>query len=748
MNRPRALFRFLALLGATAPVFADPPPPPAAQPPEASLEPADEKDALEIRALNPDSRFDYDFATGTASLTNGVQVLYQDAVLTARRIRIDEATGDAEAEGGVNLTRGGQTWIGDALRYNFRSGAMQAQEFRLGSPPAFLGGERAITLEPAGTNRVYQLQDAFVTTDDLAEPGYRIQARSMTLRGNRRVVARDALLYLGDTPVFWFPYYTRQLGYHRLRWLATPGYRSIYGAYARASLEYDLTPTATAAFHVDPFSRRGVGLGPSLKYDLENVGTGQAAAYWISDSRPGADPNTGQPIDPSRSRITFDHRITLREGLTATAVVRQQSDLLVVRDFFEEEYRRNPYPGSHVEVQQAWPDFTLDLMARPQVNSFFETTERLPDLKFSAHRQRLGASPFFYEGDNSVGWFQHRFADGSPTNDFSAFRADTLHQLLLPGTYFGFLNVTPRVGGRATYYGDTQGDGWQHLDSRTRAVVNTGAEVSFKAHRLWQNAGNRFWDVDGLRHIVEPSANYVFTPEPDARPMELPQFDTELPSLRPLPVNYPDYNSIDSVDSQNTVRFGLRNKLQTKRAGKVEDLLDWALLADWRLDPRENQGTFGDIYSEADFRPRRWLIFNSETRLDPVGGLLRESQTSAILKPGSDWSMGVTHRYTRDDAALGRGGNLLGTRLYLRFSENWGFRATHFYEMRDKVLQEQFYTIYRDLRSVTGALTLRWRDSLNRQDNDFTIAVSISLKAYPRFKQGQDAERPELLIGG
>ncbi len=707
---------------------------------------ADDLETLELRALNPDSRFDYDIATGTASATNGVQLLFQDATLTAQRIQMDQATGEALAEGGVSLVRGGQTWIGQALRYNFRSGAMQAEDFKLGVPPAFIGGERAMTLEPIGTDRVVALTNSFVTTDDLAEPGYRIRARSLKIRGDRRVTARDATLYIRDTPVFWFPYYTKHLTRHPTRWVLTPGYRSLYGAYLRAAFEFDVATNVTAAIHADPFSRRGVGLGPGIKYDLPGVGRGQLTGYWIADERPGDDPITGSEIDPQRERISFDHQVSLRPGLTATAVLRQQSDLWVIRDFFEDEYRHNPLPQSFLEIEQAWPDFTLNTLARAQVNDFFETVERLPDVKLSAHRQQLGNSPVYYEGENSAGWFQHRYAEGASTNDYSAFRADTFHQFLLPKTFFGWLNVTPRVAGRVTYYGDTHSDGWSTLDSETRAVFNTGAEVSLKASRLKANATSRFWDVDGLRHIVEPSLNYAYTPEPSARPLELPQFDTELPSLRLLPLNYPDYNSIDSIDSQNALRLGIRNKLQTKRDGRVEDLLDWAVITDWRLDPRGDQGTFSDVYSEADFKPRRWLTMNSEVRVDPNEGIMRESQTSAIFKPGSDWSLGVTHRYTHDDAALGRGGNLLGTRLYLRFSENWGFRTSHYYEIRDAVLQEQYYTVYRDLRSLTAALTLRWRE--NRDDDDFTIALSISLKAFPRFKRGQDAERPELLIGG
>lgn len=749
MNWLRAL-PYLLLLAARA-VVAQAQPEPG---PQTDLgldlpEPAPGEETIEIRSLNPDFRFDYEIETGIVSATNGVEILFRDATLSALQVQIDQASGEAIAEGGVNLQRAGQTWTGGRLRYNYRSGAMAAEDFKIGISPVFLAGERAVTLDPIGTNRVYALTNAFVTTDDLAVPGYRIRARKLTIREDRRVIARDAVLYAGDTPIFWFPYYTRRLTDHAQRWILTPGYRSLYGAYLRAAYEFNISTNAQGAIHADTYTRRGFGLGPDVSYDLGEAGRGQVGGYWIADQNPGKDPITGERIDPQRERIDFTHQVELRPGLTGTAVVRQQSDRWFIRDFFEDEFRKNTLPSTFFEVQQAWPDFTLNTLARVQVNEFFETVERLPDVRLSAHRQELGRSGIYYEGENSAGWYQHRYATGGPTNDYSAFRGDTFHQLLLPKTLFGWLNLTPRVGGRLTYYGDTQSDGWNSLEAETRGVFNTGAEVSFKAHRLWSGVENKFWDVDGLRHILEPSVNYAYTPEPDARPLELPQFDTELPTLRPLPVTYPDFNSIDSIDSQNVLRLGVRNKIQTKRDGQVEDLLDWAVLTDWRLDPREEQGTFSDIYSEADFKPKRWLNVNSELRVDPEAAVLRETHTAVVVKPGKDWSVGVTHRYTRDDPYLGEGGDLLGTRLYLRFSENWGFRTSHYFEIDQGVLQEQFYTIYRDLRSLTAALTLRLRDDLGEEDeDDFTIALSISLKAFPRFRTGQDAERPLSLIGG
>src|SRR5439155_21177408 len=143
---------------------------------------------------------------------------------------------------------------------------------------------------------------------------------------------------------------------------------------------------------------------------------------------------------------------------------------------------------------------------------------------------QLVVSPFYYESGDSGGCFRHSFANNW-TNHFSACRADTFHQLLLPQTLFGWLNVTPRAGGRFTDDGETVGVGQTNREQQ-RWVFNTGAEVSLKASRIWEGATNRLFDVDGLRHIVEPSVNYVYVPAPNKAPPLLPQFDSQLPTLR------------------------------------------------------------------------------------------------------------------------------------------------------------------------------------------------------------------------
>jgi hypothetical protein len=274
-------------------------------------------------------------------------------------------------------------------------------------------------------------------------------------------------------------------------------------------------------------------------------------------------------------------------------------------------------------------------------------------------------------------------------------------------------------------------------------VFNTGAEFSFKASRLWPAAHSDFFEVDGLRHIVEPSVNYAYIPRPNATGTNtLPQFDYELPSLRLLPIDFPGYNSIDSIDSQNVVRLGVHNKLQTKREGQLVNLADWNVYTDWRLQPNAQQTTFADLYSDLTIRPRSWLTVDSLLRYDIQDGHMRMSVTTVSLHPQKSWSWTVGQVYLRDDLspspiALGPGDNVFTSSLLFRFNENWGLRASQYYNARTGTLQQHDYSIYRDMRSWTGALTFLVRNNPG-VPQDFTVAFTFWFKAYPLSGSGPE----------
>jgi lipopolysaccharide assembly outer membrane protein LptD (OstA) len=709
-----------------------------------------EEGDLEIVGLTDQSwaEYYYNLTNNVAYGHSGAMVRYEGAVLTADEISLNEQTKEVTADGGVRLEHEDQIWVGQHAVYNFETRQMQASQFRFGKPPVFMEGHDLT----GGSNAVYVATNAYVTTDDIADPVFRVRAKEIRIIGRKKLVARNAYLYVKNMPVFYYPYYSRNLGPHANNFNFLPGYRSIFGPYLLTSYTWWLNPQLDGILHVDERERRGPGAGPTLNYHLGRWGEGTFKYYYQYDQNPTISATNGIPNN--RQRIDFSYLSSPATNLEFRAVARYQGDSNMVREFFESEYRHDPQPDSYFEANKFWQNFSLDEYTQPRANDFLDTVERLPEVRLTGFRQEIGSLPLYYESQSSVGYYRRLFIE---TNDvpngtnYAAARADTFHQMLMPLTFFDWLNVTPRVGGRFTGYSEASGPG-AYSDEESRGVFNTGVEVSFRASRLWPEVENNFLQVDGLRHIIEPSVNYSFVPKPNVTPNQLPQFDYEMPSLRLLPLDFPEYNAVDSIDSENVLRWGVRNKLQTKRDGQVVNLVNWDVYADWRLQRRDDQGTFSDVYSDLTLRPRSWLTVESVTRYDMEDGLWRMAFHEITLQPVSALSWSIGQYYLRNDlssapTALGIGNNLFTSVLTYKINENWGLRTVHRFEASNGSMEEQAYTVYRDLRSWTAALTLRVLQNPTGPQ-DLTVAFTFSLKAHPHFGLGSDTGLPYSLIGG
>jgi LPS-assembly protein len=725
---------------------------------------AQDESPWEVQALNRiipgtvEGKVDYDPATGLWTGTNGLFVRYGDTVLTADNASLNTKTGDVEADGSVRIETGNQLWVGEHIHYNFLNHQMRSEQFRTGRSPVFAAGTRLtgfIDRKKNATNEVMATK-AFVTTDDYFDPAYEIRASSIKIIPGKSVQMWNAVFYVEGVPVFYFPYYERNLGPRANNYTATPGYRSAYGAYLLNTYNWFLGDMADGKIHADYREARGPGLGPDVNLHLGRWGEATIKYYYQNDSHANistnAFPQFGN-IPENRQRFYLGWQATPATNLNLKAMVNYQSDPLFMHDLFEGDYTANPQPNTFIEANKYWDNWSLDALTTPRVNSFFNQIERLPDVKLTGFRQQVFDTPVYYDSENSVGWYRSfvSYTNGlyPGTNGFyaaSAARADTYHQFTLPWTFFNWLNVTPRVGGRLTYYSSQNITNGMPNSEVIRSVFNTGVAVSFKASSLWADATNSFLQVDGLRHIIEPSANYVYVPDPSTPPAQLPPFDGEIPSLMLSPVMFPDYNSIDSIDTMNVIRFGLQNILQTKRNGQLDDLVNWNLMLDWRLDPKPGQSDLNDLYSAFVFRPRSWISFESQVRYDIDYGNLNLAFHQITFTPNNRWSWGIGHWYLRDGFIDNVGNDYITSTLFVRINDNWGLRANHNFNVETGRLQEQFYTIYRDLRSWTAAVTFRVEDNAGSSP-DFTVSFALSLKANPSTHVGEDAVTSTHLVG-
>jgi len=723
---------------------------------------AQEREAVEVKALSQVmsgtqvGSFEYDPNTGLMSGTNGMYVRYGSTVLTAQGASVNPKTHDVTADGDVRIVNGDQIWVGDHIDYNYVTKQMRTEQYRTGKSPVYAGGTG---LTGDVSNGVYTARSSFITTDDIFTPGYRIKAKRIRLVPGKYVEMWHAVLWAENIPIFYFPYYRRNLGEHANNFNFTPGYRSSYGGFILGTYTWYLNDAVDGVVHLDYRSARGPATGPDLNLHLGRWGEANLSYYYLydthSDTSTNIYPQFGN-IPKNRQKFYLGWQATPATNLNLKAMINYQSDPLVLRDFFGGDYTANPQPNTFVEAQKYTDNWSLDALATPRVNSFFNQIERLPDVRLTGYRQQILDTPLYYDSESSLGWYRsfnsnatnglYSVSSGFYTN--AAVRADTYHQVTLPWTFFNWLNVAPRAGGRFTYYNRrSYADG--RTDDVSRGVFNTGVAVSFKASALWTDAKSSLLDVDGVRHIIEPSANYVFVPNPSVAPTELPQFDGEMPAMMISPVNFPDYNSIDSIDTMNVIRFGLRNILQTKRNGMLDDLVNWNLMLDLRLDPRSGQSRLNDLYSQFAIHPRSWLTLEEELRYDTEHGKLNLSFHQLTISPNDRWSWGIGHLYLRNGVWGGgpwEENNFVSSTAFLRLSDNWGLRAQHDFNIVTGRLQQQYYTLYRDMRVWTCALTFRVQDQIN-STRDYTVAIQISLKAMPSKRVGNDAVSPYGLVG-
>ena len=148
---------------------------------------------------------------GTIVGTNGIIAKYKGASLSADNATVDTKTGEVLADGHVRIESGDMLWVGDHVRYNFKTHQMESEQFRTGKAPVFAGGSQLTGDRDAN---IYTATNAFVTTDDISDPAVRVRASRMKVMPGDSIEMWNAVVLVHGVPMFYFPYYHRTLGPH------------------------------------------------------------------------------------------------------------------------------------------------------------------------------------------------------------------------------------------------------------------------------------------------------------------------------------------------------------------------------------------------------------------------------------------------------------------------------------------------------------------------------------------------------
>jgi lipopolysaccharide assembly outer membrane protein LptD (OstA) len=650
----------------------------------------------------------------------------------------------AMATGNVVFVKGTAVWRGETFTYNLADGTWSTGGFDAMYDPFHMTATAA-----AKTNDYFLLNRAIVTTctNDVDHAHYSMKCKRVRVYPNDHFVARHMVLRFGGVPVFYLPYWYSSLNDRTVGTSVQAGYRSRMGAYVLTATKYWMTPNLRGITHLDYRTERGPAVGQEVGWVNDaNTGQGRIYGYFLDDQGVEKDFEKGyrnEVIDSQRYRLTLDHRQTFGPKDYFLSEFTYLSDQYVLEDFFEKEYRKSFQPQNYATFVHREENATLSLSAYKRLNDFYEAVDRLPELALDVQRVQIADTPLYYESRNSVAYLEKLYPEETGRDGYSSGRADSSHEIYYPTRNFGFLNITPRTGYEATYYTETVE--WssvtQYVDTVTtntggvvvngtktnvtrianstgsdlRSIVNMGLETSFRSFKVINNEENMFGT--GLRHVVEPYADYTFVPEPNLRPGQLYQFD-----------------EIDALDRRNDVKFGLHNQLQTKQQKSVSDIADVDVYTTYSFEEADADEPFSTVGMKSEFNLASWCRIFMDGTYDLYEGQVNTFNTQGRFTR-DDWRLTLDQRYVVDYSSL------LTTDLAWLPNKRWEFGIYDRYEFQTSNLEEQGLTVTRkfDCMSVGGGgsyLPAYTSIDGSKREEEYRVMFELTFTAFPNLKVG------------
>ncbi len=473
-------------------------------------------------------------------------------------------------EGNIVFRQGQRTVYADRMYYDATNQVGTVLNAEILTPaPKYQGllRLRAEMVQQLGRDEFYA-QHAFFTSSRMGAPSYRLEAGSIRLEDrqvpridpatgapivdpttgevetepDRLATAENALLYLDEVPVFYWPTFSTNLEESSL-YVKRVRFRhdSVFGTQAMVDLNmYQILgmrhpPQGTDwDASLDYLSKRGLGHGTKFSYRRDEfLGLqGPAAGLWdywgIRDRGNddlGLDRRSVPPERDYRYRLFGQHRQMLPGDVQLSAELGWISD----RNFLEQYYEREWYDlkdeSTGLELKKIHDNTSWSISADLRINDFFTQTDWLPRGDHFWLGQSLLWDRLTWSEHTSLGYAQFHTlsapgpaqnpgnvfrylpwevdSGGNPVTD-SGMRFTTRHEVDLP-FQLGVVKVVPYALGEFGHWGEDLNG--QPLD---RLYGQVGVRASVPAWRADPTVESVLWNVHGLAHKVVFEAEFSY----------------------------------------------------------------------------------------------------------------------------------------------------------------------------------------------------------------------------------------------
>lgn len=555
--------------------------------------------------------------------TGDVQVQYQDITVQCDEMELNLETRQLTARGNVVLEQGPRRFTADELSYDLKTKTGLFINATGSSPPSYyFTSSVAEKLDETH----YRLEDAtFTTCGEEDPPPWQFKVRKALLEEEGYGRFRGASFRVKGAPIMYLPYIIWPVKTERAAGLLMPsyGYSDRRGAYLGNALFIPIGRSYDTTIYLDAYSKGHLGLGSEWRWAPKEETFGEMTAYTIRN----ADDDVWQ------WKVNGKHRQEDFLGFRLLAEVEDLSDIDFFQEFersFDQNTRRSLY--SYVYLTRSWGPYALNLRSdrrKTFLGSDEITLNQLPEVELRVRPTRVGDSSLYWSLISSANYFD---VDRGDDLTGSYGRVDLFPELsyTLPGP--PWLTITPRIGGRATYY------------TSSYELSPTGRPVSIE-----QEATDRTYLAGGV-DIVGPSFSRVFNLSGDGSFEKLkhviePRFEYSYLSDEGDTSRIPRFDEVDNTRPTNRVRVTLANLIygRSSKDLSARDLASFELTQEYSFSDPLNMGEGmesqkGPLEAILRVTPSRTITFDGRASYDTLFRNMRSLSVSANYSQSNGYS--------------------------------------------------------------------------------------------------------------
>lgn len=648
----------------------------------------------------------HEVAGGRIEASGNVRIRGEGLTLLSDKALFLGEKDEAQAEGNVTILRDDDTLRGDRMTINLqdRTGVMENGSLFVRKGNVHLKARRMYKLG----DETYRLERGNFTTCDAESPSWKFTATDVDVTVGEYATGKNALFYVGDVPVFYFPYLIFPVKRERQSGFLTPraGNSSKKGFTFNLGYYWAISPSQDATVTLDVQSKRGEGLGLDYRYIRKTGSEGTFRGYTIYDTRQ----------QRFRGDMSQKHLEAVSDTFDIKSDINLVTDRTFYRDFAEQNgvYNQNSLESS-LSATKRYRRFVLageiryveDL--RVDVVDNRKSLQKLPTVSFTGVRQRLGDTPLFFSLESS-------FTNFYRPEGIKGERLDLHPHLIAYARPLGPLELSAWGGYRFRLYdvrGTETGEGYHG-----NGIVTGGGALSSTLSRVYET-GNPA--MPRMRHVLIPEVRYSYVQEKSQE--SLPFFD---------------YN--DRIVSENRIVYSLTNSFTGKFAGRdgsseYREILYLRLAQGYDFSGTRrdlltlvDEGRpFTDVMVEAKARPLKGLSVGVDTRYNPYHMRLSTVAVSTDAEDGKGNSAGLSYRHARDEVEYLEG------RTSVALVKPFVFTFTGRYSFDRKDFLESHYAL--EYRHQCWSVTLSYRDRIDSREFfvNFALAGIGSLGSIRAF---------------